>query len=140
MTDFDAIRPYNDQESVAAIQRIIASDECLILFISMKFPRLATFLSWSIRPVFRASLSRKAKHIHSVADFQKIVAGYLDAMLAVQTDGVSIHGLENIDFKQPCLFMSNHRDIALDPALVNYAMYQNGADTIRIAIGDNLLT
>ena len=140
MTDFDAIRPYNDQESVAAIQRIIASDECLNLIISMKFPRLATFLSWLIRPVFRASLSRKAKHIHSVADFQKIVAGYLDAMLAVQTDGVSIHGLENIDFKQPCLFMSNHRDIALDPALVNYAMYQNGADTIRIAIGDNLLT
>ena len=36
--------------------------------------------------------------------------------------------------------MSNHRDIALDPALVNYAMYQSGADTIRIAIGDNLLT
>ena len=140
MTDFDAIRPYNDQESVAAIQRIIASDECLNLIISMKFPRLATFLSWFIRPVFRASLSHKAKHIHSVADFQKIVAGYLDAMLAVQTDGVSIHGLENIDFKQPCLFMSNHRDIALDPALVNYAMYQNGADTIRIAIGDNLLT
>lgn len=140
MTDFDAIRPYNDQESVAAIQRIIASDECLNLIISMKFPRLATFLSWFIRPVFRASLSRKAKHIHSVADFQKIVAGYLDAMLAEQTDGVSIHGLENIDFKQPCLFMSNHRDIALDPALVNYAMYQNGANTIRIAIGDNLLT
>ncbi|MDG2472702.1 MAG: 1-acyl-sn-glycerol-3-phosphate acyltransferase [Pseudomonadales bacterium] len=140
MTNFDAIRPYNDQESVAAIQRIIASDECLNLIISMKFPRLANFLSWLIRPFFRATLSRKANHIHSVADFQKIVAGYLDAMLAVQTDGVGIHGLENIDFKQPCLFMSNHRDIALDPALVNYAMYQNGADTIRIAIGDNLLT
>ena len=140
MTDFDAIRPYNDPESVAAIQRIIASDECLNLIIGMKFPRLASFFSWLIRPIFRMSLSRKAKRIHSVADFQKIVAGYLDAMLAEQTDGVSIHGLENINFKKPCLFMSNHRDIALDPALVNYAMYQNGADTIRIAIGDNLLT
>ena len=73
MTDFDAIRPYNDQESVAAIQRIIASDECLNLIISMKFPRLGIFLSWLIRPVFRTSLLRKAKHIHSVADFQKIV-------------------------------------------------------------------
>ena len=103
MIDFDAIRPYNDEESVAAIQRIIASDRCLNLMISMKFPRLATFFSWLIRPVFRVNLSRKAKNIHSVADFQRIVAGYLDAMLAVQADGVNIHGLENIDSKKPCL-------------------------------------
>jgi hypothetical protein len=36
--------------------------------------------------------------------------------------------------------MSNHRDIALDPAFVNCALYHNGHSTVRIAIGDNLLT
>ncbi|EQB1583161.1 1-acyl-sn-glycerol-3-phosphate acyltransferase, partial [Vibrio parahaemolyticus] len=32
-----------------------------------------------------------------------------------------------------------HRDIAMDPALVNYGLYQSGHRTVRIAIGDNLL-
>ena len=35
--------------------------------------------------------------------------------------------------------MSNHRDIALDPAFVNWALHINGQDTVRIAVGDNLL-
>jgi hypothetical protein len=38
------------------------------------------------------------------------------------------------------LFMSNHRDITLDPAFTNYALYHNKRETVRIAIGDNLLT
>ena len=37
------------------------------------------------------------------------------------------------------MFISNHRDIAMDPAFVNWGMYQCGLDTVRIAIGDNLL-
>ena len=35
--------------------------------------------------------------------------------------------------------MSNHRDIALDPALVNWVLHINQQDTVRIAVGDNLL-
>jgi hypothetical protein len=35
--------------------------------------------------------------------------------------------------------MSNHRDIALDPALVNWVLHLNKQDTVRIAVGDNLL-
>ena len=41
---------------------------------------------------------------------------------------------------RPYLFISNHRDIAMDPAFVNWVLYQNGFKTLRIAIGDNLLT
>ena len=36
--------------------------------------------------------------------------------------------------------MSNHRDIALDPAFLSYALYHNDHETVRIAIGDNLLS
>jgi hypothetical protein len=36
--------------------------------------------------------------------------------------------------------MSNHRDIAMDPAFTNYALHCGGYETARIAIGDNLLT
>jgi hypothetical protein len=36
--------------------------------------------------------------------------------------------------------MSNHRDIAMDPAICNLACHRMGLGTFRIAIGDNLLT
>jgi hypothetical protein len=36
--------------------------------------------------------------------------------------------------------MSNHRDIAMDPAFTNYALHGQSHETARIAIGDNLLT
>jgi hypothetical protein len=35
--------------------------------------------------------------------------------------------------------VSNHRDIALDPAFINWVLHINGQDTVRIAVGDNLL-
>lgn len=38
------------------------------------------------------------------------------------------------------MFISNHRDIAMDPAFVNWVLWHSGMDTVRIAIGDNLLT
>ena len=37
------------------------------------------------------------------------------------------------------LFISNHRDIAMDPAFVNWGLHTCGLETVRIAIGDNLL-
>src|SRR5690606_16611962 len=49
-------------------------------------------------------------------------------------------GLENLNPQQAYLFVSNHRDIAMDPAFVNWTLYHNGCNTLRIAIGDNLLT
>lgn len=40
----------------------------------------------------------------------------------------------------PCTFISNHRDIILDPALLSALLIQSGfPDTPEIAIGDNLL-
>lgn len=140
MTNFDDIRPYNDDEAIAAIQRIISSDECLNLIGVLKFPRLFSLCPWLLRPILRLSLQNKAKVIHSVDDFQDIVAGYLNKMLAKTTDGLTIRGFEHVGSDKPCLFLSNHRDIALDPAVTNYALYNNGAKTVRIAIGDNLLS
>lgn len=56
------------------------------------------------------------------------------------TSGFSYSGTEHLQAGKACLFLSNHRDIAMDPALVNYALKQSGYDFIEIAIGDNLLS
>ena len=48
-------------------------------------------------------------------------------------------GMENLKEGKNYLFISNHRDIAMDPAFVNYMLYHAGFETLKIAIGDNLL-
>ena len=53
---------------------------------------------------------------------------------------IQVSGLENLDPNKAYLFLSNHRDIALDPAMVNLALSDAGMETVRIAIGDNLLS
>jgi 1-acyl-sn-glycerol-3-phosphate acyltransferase len=48
-------------------------------------------------------------------------------------------GVEQLKPGRAYLFLANHRDIVMDPAFVNYAVYHAGLPTPRIAIGDNLL-
>ena len=71
---------------------------------------------------------------------QLVIERYMSRMIEDSTAGFSVSGLERLDREQAYLFMSNHRDITLDPAFTNYALFHNGFDTVRIAIGDNLLT
>ena len=93
-----------------------------------------------MNPLVRFILRRELRGVSKVRDFQNIVKKYMDGMVESSTKGITVSGLDDLDPKKAYLFMSNHRDIALDPAFVNYAMYHNNHDTVRIAIGDNLLT
>ena len=53
---------------------------------------------------------------------------------------ITFSGLEGLDPERAYLFMSNHRDIALDPAIICLGLTSVGRNTVRIAIGDNLLS
>ncbi len=139
MKNFDEIRPYSDAEAVQALYRVVADDEFLGLLLAMRYPRLADSLGWLLKPLLRIYLRFRLRSISSVDDIQAIVARYLGDMLSATSDGLSVTGIEQLDFSSPYLFLSNHRDITLDPALTNYAIYQHGGSTLRIAIGDNLL-
>ena len=55
------------------------------------------------------------------------------------TDGVELVGFDKLDKNKGYLFISNHRDISLDPAFIDLALFLSGQNTVRIAIGDNLL-
>ena len=139
MKDFDEIRPYNDAEAVQALRRVAVDPEFLSLLGGLRFPRLFRVLGWLIGPLLGLYLRFRLRSVNSVDDLQKMVEAYLRDMLGSTTSGLKVTGIEKLDFSVPYLFMSNHRDITLDPALTNYAIYQHGGTTLRIAIGDNLL-
>ena len=65
MTDFDDIRPYNDEEVLAALARIVNDDECLNLIAGIKFPTLFKIFPLLLRPLLRWNLSRRVKGIQS---------------------------------------------------------------------------
>lgn len=136
---FDDIRPCRDEEVDHELE-VICQDETLVKgLLKIRYPILHRWFGPLLRPLIRSHVKRLVANIHSIADFQKMVATYVERMIQSTTDGVTFQGFDKLDPHQGYLFISNHRDISLDPALIDYALHQYGFDTVRIAIGNNLL-
>lgn len=136
---FQSIRPYRDNEVEAVLQRLIRDDECISALTRYQFPRASGPLGWLLKPMVRIAVAARVGDIEDVHGFQMMVADYMQKMIARTTTRVSCSGLERLDPNESYLFVSNHRDIAMDPAFVNWVRHQGGMSTVRIAIGDNLL-
>lgn len=139
MGQFDSIRPYHDHEVAEVLQRLAVNPEFLNTIAKYRFPRLAKHFCWLVRPLISYSLRKELADINSVADLQARIAPYVENSVKRATDGISFSGIEHLTGNQPHLFLSNHRDIVMDPAYVNYALFQSQINTPRLAIGDNLL-
>lgn len=139
MGEFDAIRPYDDSEVKAVLTRLLKDPAFLDTLTHFRFPRFAGALGWLIKPMIAKKLGREFAGINSVAALQDKIEMYVDHTIERATDGVTYTGVEQFKSGNAYLFMANHRDIVMDPAFVNYAVYHAGLPTPRIAIGDNLL-
>lgn len=140
MSDFDDIRPYRDDEVAPTLARIVDNPELHSAIAALFYPRLSRLAGWALKPLVKRKLQQQFAGIDTVDGLQELVSKYLRAMLDEQSRGVSFSGLESLDRNQAYLFTSNHRDIAMDPAMVNWVLYINEFQTLQIAIGDNLLT
>lgn len=138
--NFDDIRPYNDSEVASVLESLLYDQEFLWAIKSLRLAWLPDVLFPLVRPLLRARLRKYTAGIKTVTDFQAKVDSYLDRSMKQTTDRVRYLGRENLVTGQQYLFISNHRDIVLDPALCNAGVYHIGRKTSRIAIGDNLLT
>ncbi|WP_249976617.1 1-acyl-sn-glycerol-3-phosphate acyltransferase [Vreelandella olivaria] len=133
------IRPYTDQEVPAVLEHLSRDSELLDALTRFRLPRMAKWAPPIARALAGHVIRREVKGVTTVRDFQMRIANYMDRMIRTTTDAFEVAGLEKLDNDSAYLFIGNHRDISLDPAFVNYALYQAGRDTVRIAIGDNLL-
>ncbi len=126
--DFEDIRPYHDEEVKEKINSLLGEEQfCQI--IQQVMPEMPF-------PMFE----RQMRGIDSIFDFQsKVVVPLLDKLLSQSTQGLSYSGIENLEKDECYLFVSTHRDIVLDSALLNYALLKEGFSTAEIAIGDNLM-
>lgn len=137
---FADIRPYNDLEVPQVLQRLLASDELPHAIIGFNMPWLPVRLRSLFVPVLRFVLKRKLRHVQTVEQFQHWLSRMLKLLVKRTCTEVEVRGLDKLTAGQAYLWISNHRDIAMDPLLINYSLYKAGWQTSRIAIGDNLLS
>ncbi len=79
--------------------------------------------------------------VHTIDDFQKIVAHQAVRTLVDGTSkSLTFEGFDNTRPDASHLFISNHRDIILDSAILNMLLLEQGFPTTETAIGSNLLS
>jgi len=127
--NFDDIRPYNDDEAPVMIKQLIKDrvfDEVLMYL--FKFRPKVEMVKIQLRMI------KTIKQLQGT-----FVYDLLQWIIDKTSDGLTCSGIDKLDKKKPYLFISNHRDIVLDSALLNALIFENGMNTTRIAIGNNLL-
>jgi len=137
---FAEIRPYRDEEVAMVLARLLGDREFLATMAGFRLGWLARLAPGLARALVRHRLAGEVRGVDDIGAMQAIIKRYMDRMIEDTTGGFSVSGLEQLDARRPYLYMSNHRDIAMDPAFTNYALHRAGRETVRIAIGDNLLT
>ncbi len=126
--NFDEIRSYNPEEVPAVMQRL-CEEKPFMKVVSTLFPLMP-----------KEQLKHKLLSFRNSDDLQKeMVYPFLQYLEANMTTGIKLTGLENIENKKKYLYISNHRDIILDSALLCSKLIENGMETVEIAVGDNLL-
>ena len=127
--DFEDIRPYTDAEFKEAYYRL------------MEDPRFQDALRLCLQNYgvedFRKDMERYQTIEEVQVEFDK---RFLDVFLSQSTRGVFLSGIENLEEEKTYMFIGNHRDITLDPALLQYYFFIEKKKTSRIAMGDNLFT
>ncbi|TVR76346.1 MAG: glycerol acyltransferase [Chitinophagaceae bacterium] len=125
---FDDIRPYRDSEVNDAV-RLLLNDKTFRFLLEYLFPGQKPD-EWI----------KKAENINSVRGFQEIIMyPFTKELLQKSSSGITFDGLEKLKKDKAYLYISNHRDIILDSAILNVLLYENNLDTCEIAIGNNLL-
>ena len=126
-SEYDSIRPYEGKEIAEAVERVRTSEEFLQVFSQ-------------ISHVDSQVLASLLTGIETRYDFhQKVWGPIVDFILKKSSQGVTYSGLDTIDSNKSYTYISNHRDIILDCAILNYLLQSNGHKNCRTAVGDNLL-
>ena len=135
---FGSISPYSDEEVEGVIESLIEDKKFHRVISSQTYPPLLNIFPSLSSILFKRNFKKNFGRSKSIKDFQDNLVPYVEEMIERTTDGFTYSGVENLNTK-PTLYISNHRDIALDSLFLNFARYLEGMPTVRIAIGDNLL-
>ena len=125
---FDPIRPFEPDELPDVFDRLLQNEQ------------FSSVLAYLYPDVPKEALAAKMHACKDNLDFQKTFCyGFLVQLLARLSKGCDFD-IASLDTDSRYTFISNHRDIVLDSALLDKLLIDAGFNTTcEIAIGDNLL-
>ncbi len=125
---FDNIRPYTDSEAAEALKRVAESES------------LKNIVDFVFGPGKEAPVRMLLSSLNSIDEFQaKVMADVVRSIIKKTSTELIINGVENVKNGHKHLLLSNHRDIVLDPAIIQLVLFENGLSTTEVAAGDNLI-
>jgi hypothetical protein len=132
-SEFDAIRPYNDDEIPGVVNDLLHD--------RLMNAQLKTLLPWLPKWIRNGVIRLAFVGVHSTLDFQlRFMKPIVKYVLRKCSTGATFEHSKITAGKERYTFMSNHRDIVLDSAILDYLLYKyKFPTTCEIAIGDNLL-
>ena len=127
--EFDAIRAYEDRDLGATIKTLFA-DEAFRSVLQSLFPNQSLPL-----------LEKQLSSYTSILEFQKnFIHGLVTQLIQKTGNGLTLDISALTNKGLPYTYISNHRDIILDSALLDILLINaEFPQTVEIAIGDNLL-
>lgn len=131
LSEYESISPYTDAETVEALARV-ARHPAIPVISKYLFP---TYPAGTLRGMLMS--------VDSIDEFQEaVMSKVVKAILAKTSEGLEYSGIENLkslEGKKFVLF-SNHRDIILDPAIIQMVLKDNDIPFTEICVGSNLLS
>ena len=138
MDKFEEIRPYYDHEVESKLRELASNKKVINAFLHSRGYH-NTFLNSFLGLFLSFYLSRRFKKIKSIHQYQNMYEKIMEKIIKDTSSGFTYNGLENLQENTSYLFISNHRDITLDPAFLNLALHKNDFSTVNIAVGSNLM-
>ncbi len=138
MDPFLAIRPYQDHEVQPVLSSLIEDPAVLKALISLKYSKYFNKLPF-FTSLVKILLKSQVKNIHSIEGYQDIFKSLMDQMIKTSISHLDVKGISDLDSNSQYLFISNHRDISLDAALLNLSLNRAGHKTFNMAVGNNLM-
>lgn len=128
-SEFDEIRPFEPEELPEVFKRLVAD------------PQFRTVMAYALPGIPFETIEKTMLSCTTGLEFQfRLCYKFLENIVAKCTDGCT-KDFSAIDSDKRYTFISNHRDIVIDPAfLCKMLIDAEFKTTCEIAIGDNLLS
>lgn len=141
VTKYKDIAPYRGQDVRDAIKRVLENKDAMYKMLASLGPAETAEQQKKLSDS-AAYIAGILEKVETYDDFQqRITAGiFLPIIIQKSVNTFSFSGTEHTSKDLAYLFMSNHRDIVLDCALIDLALLKGDRMPCEMAIGDNLLT
>jgi hypothetical protein len=127
--EFEDIRPYYDEEINPALQRIIP------------VPEFGKILDFLFPDKEKKQIIKNLSEVSTALDFQKqFMHPLVNSIVRKTSKGLTTSGFDKLVPGTPYLFVSNHRDIVLDSAILQVILLDFNHETSEITFGSNLMT